>query len=60
MIVIGGGVSNAGEVVFEKIEEVMKERCLPIIRENCIIKKAKLGGKSGVLGAAALAITEVY
>ncbi|GAA0738708.1 ROK family protein [Clostridium oceanicum] len=58
MIVIGGGVSNAGDVVFEKIEEVMNGRCLPIICENCIVKKAKLGGKSGVLGAAALAITE--
>lgn len=58
MIVLGGGVLNAGDIIFEIIEEEMQERCLNTIRENCKVKPAKLGGKAGVLGAVALAIVE--
>ncbi|VYU13250.1 ROK family protein [Clostridium tertium] len=57
-IVIGGGVSQAGNIVFEKIDYEMERRCLKIIYDNCKIEKAVLGGKAGVLGAAALAILE--
>ena len=59
MIVLGGGVSNGGDIVFEKIAEEMNRRALKPIREHCKIEKAKLGGRAGVLGAAALAITEL-
>ena len=58
MIVLGGGVINGGDIIFEIIEEEMKERCLNTIRENCKVKPAKLGGKAGVLGAIALAVVE--
>ncbi|MGL5766138.1 MAG: ROK family protein [Sarcina sp.] len=58
MIVLGGGVLNNGDIIFEIIDEEMKERCLTTIRENCKIMSAKLGGKAGVLGAVALAIVE--
>lgn len=57
-IVMGGGVSQAGNIVFEKIDYEMERRCLKIIYDNCKIEKAVLGGKAGVLGAAALAILE--
>lgn len=57
-IVMGGGVSQAGSIVFEKIDYEMERRCLKIIYDNCKIEKAVLGGKAGVLGAAALAILE--
>ena len=57
-IVIGGGVSQAGQIVFDKIEEEMSKRCLRTIYDNCKVEKALLGGKAGVLGAAALAILE--
>ncbi|MDU5110540.1 MAG: ROK family protein [Clostridium sp.] len=57
-IVMGGGVSQAGNIVFEKIDHEMERRCLKIIYDNCKIEKAVLGGKAGVLGAAALAILE--
>lgn len=57
-IVIGGGVSQAGDIVFEKIDYEMDRRCLKTIYDNCKIEKAVLGGKAGVLGAAALAILE--
>lgn len=57
-IVIGGGVSQAGQIVFDMIEKEMDRRCLKTIYNNCKIEKAMLGGKAGVLGAAALAILE--
>ncbi|MBD7916390.1 ROK family protein [Clostridium sp. Sa3CUN1] len=57
-IIIGGGVSQAGQIVFDKIEEEMSRRCLRTIYDNCKVEKALLGGKAGVLGAAALAILE--
>lgn len=57
-VVMGGGVINGGEVVIETVKKVVAERTLSVFVENCTIEKAKLGGQAGVLGAAALAITE--
>ena len=55
---MGGGVINGGDVVIETVKKVVAERCLSVFAESCSIEKAKLGGQAGVLGAAALAITE--
>lgn len=57
-VVVGGGVVNGGDIVIETIRNVVEERCMAAFVENCTIEKAILGGKAGVLGAAALAITE--
>ena len=57
-VVVGGGVVNGGDIVIETIRNVVEERCMATFVENCTIEKAILGGKAGVLGAAALAITE--
>lgn len=57
-VVMGGGVINGGDVVIETVKKVVAERCLSVFAESCSIEKAKLGGQAGVLGAAALAITE--
>lgn len=57
-VVIGGGVVNGGDIVIDTIRNVVEERCMAAFVENCTIEKAVLGGKAGVLGAAALAITE--
>ena len=58
MIVVGGGVSDGGQIVFDIINEEMKTRCLSPILKHCIVKKAQLGGKAGVLGEVALAMIE--
>lgn len=58
MIVVGGGVSMQGKVVFDKINEVVSERCFKEMAEACKIVPAGLGTDAGIVGAAALAITE--
>lgn len=56
IVVIGGGVSKAGEVVFEKVREVVNERGLKTMTSGCKIVPAQLGTDAGVIGAVALAI----
>ncbi|WP_461207496.1 ROK family protein [Clostridium sp. DL1XJH146] len=58
MIVIGGGVAQAGDIVFDKVKEVVDKRVFKNMAENCKIVPAKLGVDAGVIGAAALAIME--
>lgn len=53
-IVIGGGVSAAGEFLRAKIEAQAKEYTFPQIRETCQIVLAELGNDAGVIGAAQL------
>ncbi|MDU1443804.1 MAG: ROK family protein [Clostridium cochlearium] len=57
-IVIGGGVSKAGSIVFDKINQVVKERCFEYMRQNTKIVKALLLEDSGIIGAASLAMLE--
>lgn len=58
VIVVGGGVINGGDIVFDIIDEEMQDRCLGTIRNHCKVVPSKLGGKAGVLGAVALAVVE--
>lgn len=58
VVIIGGGVSNAGEIVFERVREVVNARCFKTMAENCKILPAGLGTNAGVIGAVALAIME--
>lgn len=58
MVVIGGGVSKGGQVVFNKVQEVVDKRCFKVMRDNCRIVPAKLGTDAGVIGALCLALME--
>ncbi|QLY80244.1 ROK family protein [Clostridium intestinale] len=57
-VIIGGGVSKGGDVLFNKVQEVVNERCFKSMAEYCKIVPAGLGTDAGVLGAVALAIME--
>ncbi|AAO34878.1 ROK family protein [Clostridium tetani] len=57
-IVIGGGVSKAGDIIFNKINQVVKERCFEAMWKNTKIIKALLLEDAGIIGAASLAIFE--
>ncbi|MBS5927105.1 MAG: ROK family protein [Clostridium sp.] len=58
MIIIGGGVSKAGDIVFNTVKKVVNKRCFKSMAESCEIVPAGLGSDAGVVGAVALAIIE--
>lgn len=55
-IVIGGGVANAGDLVFEPIREAVKRRLTLVPPEAVSIVPASLGETAGAIGAALSAI----
>lgn len=56
MIVLGGGVLAAGELLLEPARAVVAERAQPPMREGLQIVPTHFGDESGMLGAALLAI----
>lgn len=58
-IVIGGGVSAAGEFLRQKIAEKTYENIFPQIRDRCQISLAELGNDAGVIGASKLVLLGV-
>ncbi|MFH1354618.1 MAG: ROK family protein [Candidatus Omnitrophota bacterium] len=53
-IVIGGGVANAGAVLFDRIKHVVKKQAMPVQAKAVKILRAKLGNNAGLIGAALL------
>jgi len=53
-IVIGGGVSSAGKVLFSRIEETIISRAMVVQAGKVKVFKAELGNNAGMLGAALL------
>jgi len=54
LVIIGGGVSKAGDLIFEPVRRVVAERIMPDIEVR--ILPAYLGDDSGLLGAVALVL----
>lgn len=54
-VVIGGGVSAAGEFLLKRIDKVFKENTFPNVRQTTQLRLATLGNEAGVIGAAWLA-----
>ena len=52
LIVIGGGVANAGDILFGPLRTIVNERALPGFKENLRIEPWTLGENVGILGAA--------
>jgi glucokinase len=59
LIVIGGGVSKAGPLLFEPVERVVRERAMEVPRNAVRIVRAELGENVGLLGAAANVIQQL-
>lgn len=55
-IVIGGGVSAAGEFLRIRVQNYFEEFTFPQVRESTLVKLAQLGNEAGVIGAAFLAL----
>lgn len=54
LIIIGGGISNAGSVLFDPIKKAILEHSMSIPGSMVRIRKAKLGEHAGVIGAGQL------
>lgn len=56
IIIIGGGVSEAGKAYLKKIREVAFTYAMDCAKENVKIVRAKLGNKAGYMGAIRFAL----
>ena len=59
LVVIGGGVSEAGELILKPARKVVSERALHPNQDVARIVLADLGNRAGMLGAAALVFEEL-
>lgn len=55
LLVLGGGVVDGLPELIEGVEKIIKKRALKTAAEKLQIKRASLGDKAGIVGAAALA-----
>lgn len=59
LVVLGGGVSNAGDLLFDPVLATVDERVMLAYKGTFQIVPAALGGDTGALGAVAAALAEV-
>lgn len=55
-IIIGGGVSNAGNTLLQPTTRYFQENAFPAARDTTKLRLAQLGNDAGVIGAASLAL----
>lgn len=51
-IIMGGGVANAGKVLFDSAKEALKEQAMSVQGSHVKIFRAKLGNDAGLIGVA--------
>jgi len=56
IVIIGGGVSNSGDLILTPIREVITQRTMPDFRNRTRVVRSSLGDDSVILGAVALAL----
>lgn len=54
LVIIGGGVANAGQYIFDPIKETINKRALRFPGDNVTVLKAQLGDNAGVIGSSLL------
>jgi glucokinase len=54
VFIIGGGVAEAGAVLFDAASEALRSRVLANLRPVVEIRKAQFGNRAGIIGAAML------
>ncbi|MCF6094276.1 ROK family glucokinase [Microaerobacter geothermalis] len=54
LIIIGGGISYAGEMLFNPLTEAFYQTAFPRVAEDTSIVPARLGNQAGMIGAARL------
>jgi len=54
IIIIGGGIAQAGKPLFEAVRKEIKKRAFPLLSREVKVVPAKLGIDSGIISAASL------
>jgi glucokinase-like ROK family protein len=60
MIVIGGGVSNLGNLLLSSVRQAVLRRSLPLSTRNLAIVFSGIGADAGVIGAVNLALDNLF
>ena len=60
MIVIGGGVSNLGDLLLSSIRQAVLSRSLPLATRDLLIVFSEIGPDAGVIGAINLAMDNIF
>lgn len=60
LIVIGGGVAEAGDAYLAAIREVVYARSLPLATRELLIRFSALGGLAGITGAATMVLDQLF
>ncbi|MDZ7795725.1 MAG: ROK family protein [Candidatus Marinimicrobia bacterium] len=58
-IIIGGGISNAGDLILKPASETMHRYAYAIPAKDVKILKAKLGNDAGLVGSASLVVANL-
>ncbi|MBO0805511.1 MAG: ROK family protein [Nocardiopsaceae bacterium] len=60
LILIGGGVARAGDLLLASIREAVYRRSLPLATRDLRIELSALGDRAGLLGAASMVTEELF
>lgn len=60
LVVIGGGVAQAGDMLLAAIREVVYGRSLPLVTRELRIVRSSLGHTASLVGAALLVVDELF
>ena len=60
LIVVGGGVAGAGDILIASIREVIYGRSTPLATRRLQVQQSTLGERTGVTGAAAMVLDELF
>jgi glucokinase-like ROK family protein len=60
LVVLGGGVAGAGDLLLATIRQSVYRRSLPLATRDLVIKRSTLGELVGVVGAANMVMDELF
>lgn len=60
LIVLGGGVVEAGDLFMASIRQVIYGRSLPLATRDLLVRRSELGDVAGLQGAAAMVLDELF
>ena len=60
LVVVGGGVANAGDALLAAIRQTVYARSLPLATRELVVRRSSLDGEGGAVGAAAMVVDQLF